>query len=107
MFTDIIDTNEHDIYRSEGASELSLIDFLRKNRENRLVLLKGSGGTGKTISMLQTCKKLLENGICAVYIPLNKIRFKGTEDPIKDYIYKHIMGCDNSLFRVFESMAKC
>ena len=105
LFTDIIDTNEHDIYRSEGASELSLIDFLRKNRENRLVLLKGSGGTGKTISMLQTCKKLLENGICAVYIPLNKIRFKGTEDPIKDYIYKHIMGCDNSLFRVFESMA--
>lgn len=105
LFTDIIDTNEHDIYRSEGVSELSLIDFLRKNRENRLVLLKGTGGTGKTISMLQTCKKLLEDGVCAVYIPLNKIRFKGTEDPVKDYIYKHIMGCDNSLFRVFESMA--
>lgn len=104
LFADVIDTNEHDIYRSGGVTELALIDFLKKNDENRLVLLKGSGGTGKTISMLQTCKKLLEKGICAVYIPLNKIHFKGAEDPIKDYIYKHIMGCDNSLFRVFESM---
>lgn len=105
LFTDIVDSINHDIYRAEGEAELSLIDFLRKNRENRLVLLKGSGGTGKTISMLQACKKLLEDGICAVYVPLNKIRFKDTDDPIKDYIYKHILGCDNSLFRVFESMA--
>lgn len=105
LFTDIIDMNEQDIYHSEGEFELSLIDFLRKNPENRLVLLKGAGGTGKTISMLQTCKKLLANGICAVYIPLNKIRFKETEDPIKNYIYKHIMGCDNTLFKNFVNMA--
>lgn len=105
LFADIVDSDEQEIYQSCENSELSLMNFLRKNRENRLVLLKGSGGTGKTISILQTCKKLLEDGICAVYIPLNKIRFKGIEDPIKNYIYKHIMGCDNSLFRVFENLA--
>lgn len=55
--------------------------------------------------MIQTCKQLLEGGICAVYIPLNKIKFKRCNDPIKEYIYKQIMGCDNSLFRNFENMA--
>ena len=104
LFTDIIDANEHAVYRPKGTSELSLIDFFKKNHKDKMVLLKGSGGTGKTISMLQTCKNLLENGICAVYIPLNKIRFKETEDPIKYYIYKHIMGCDKTLFNNFESM---
>lgn len=105
LFADIIDESEQDIYKAEGAMEVSLLDFLKKEKNSKLVLLKGAGGTGKTVSMIQTCKKLLEEGICAVYIPLNKVKFNDTNDPVKEYIRKHIMGCDDSLFRVFESMA--
>lgn len=105
LFADLLDKNEHDIYQAGGVSELPLLDFLENNSKNRLVLLKGSGGAGKTISMLRACKNLLEKGICAVYIPLNKVWFKEKEDPIKDYIYKHVMGCNNPLFDTFQRMA--
>ena len=105
LFPDIIDESGQYIYSSEGTMEVSLLEFLKKDKEYRPILLKGAGGMGKTVSMIQSCKKLLDEGICAVYIPLTKVRFKDMDDPVKEYIRKHILGCDDSLFHVFESMA--
>lgn len=105
LFADILDEGSNKIYRAGGDREVSLYEFLKTNEDSSFVFVKGAGGTGKTVSMIQTCRKLLKEGICAVYIPLNKIRFQNSEDPIKKYIHKHIMGCDGSMFRSFESMA--
>lgn len=105
LFADILDEGSHEIYRANGDQEISLYEFLKTNKESSPVFIKGDGGTGKTVSMLQTCRKLLKEGICAVYIPLNQIRFQESDDPVKKYIRKRIMGGDDSMFRSFESMA--
>lgn len=64
----------------------------------------GEGGTGKTVSMIRTCNKLLSEGICAIYVPLNKVWFDGIEDPIKEYIRKKILGEDEPLFSSLKNM---
>ena len=105
LFTDIIDEESDEIYGGPESTEVSLYNYLKANSDRNAVLLLGEGGTGKTVSMIRTCKKLLSEQICAVYVPLNKVWFDGTDDPIKQYIRKRIFGEDDTLFGDFKNMA--
>lgn len=104
LFTDLIDEGGMNLYKTSDLVPVSLMDFLNKDKDSKTVLLKGSGGAGKTVSMIQTCRSIIEEGKCAIYVPLNKVTFANTVDPIKDYIRKHILGCDDSLFRSLENI---
>lgn len=104
LFTDIWDEDSDEIYGGTESTEVSLYNFLVKNKDRNPVLLLGEGGTGKTVSMIRTCKKLLSEGICAIYVPLNKVWFDGIEDPIKEYIRKKILGENAPLFSSLKNM---
>lgn len=104
LFTDIWDEDSNEIYGGAESTEVSLYNFLAKNEDRNPVLLLGEGGTGKTVSMIRTCNKLLSEGICAIYVPLNKVWFDGIEDPIKEYIRKKILGEDEPLFSSLKNM---
>ena len=105
LFPDIADEQKNLIYRTQGDGDISLYEFLKKDNGDSTILLKGNGGTGKTISMIQSCNRLLEEGLLAVYIPLNQIRNCDGYDPVKDYIRKHILGYDTVSFGIFEHNA--
>lgn len=105
LFPDIADEQKQLVYRTNSDSDVSLCEFLKSDINDNTILLKGNGGTGKTISMIQSCKQLLDEGILAVYIPLNQIRDGDGYDPIKDYIRKYILGYDLVSFSVFENKA--
>lgn len=105
LFADIKDEQKNVVYTSDGSRKLSLFKYIKSSTGRETILLKGAGGMGKTISMIQTCKKLLEEGIYAVYIPLSKIGNREQVYPIKEFIRKYIFGCDNSLFEWFERIA--
>ena len=104
LFTDIWDEDSDEIYGGAESTEVSLYNFLAKNKDRNPVLLLGEGGTGKTVSMIRTCNKLLSEGICAIYVPLNKVWFDGIEDPIKEYIRKKILGENAPLFSSLKNM---
>ncbi|MDO5407790.1 MAG: TIR domain-containing protein [Eubacteriales bacterium] len=104
LFTDIWDEDSDEIYGGTESTEASLYNYLSRNKERNPVLLLGEGGTGKTVSMIHTCNQLLSEGICAVYVPLNKVWFDGTEDPVKEYIRKRILGEDETLFGSLKNM---
>lgn len=105
LFTDLIDESEMNLYKSSDLTQISLVDFLNKDKYSKSVLVKGPGGAGKTVSMIQTCKAIIKDDKCAIYVPLSKVSFSNIADPIKEYIRKHILGCDDTLFRAFEEIA--
>lgn len=105
LFADIIDEERDQIYSGSEDVEVSLYQYLKSNSDKNAVLLLGEGGTGKTISMIRTCNQLLSEQICAVYVPLNKVWFEGTEDPIKQYIRKRIFGEVDTEYSSFKNMA--
>lgn len=63
------------------------------------LLLVGEGGSGKTVTLLQTCKNFLEDGICVSFIPINELGasgildyllwslWKGNEDKARRFYY--------------------
>ncbi len=104
LFTDIQDKESSEIYGGEECTEVALYNFVKSDNSTDPAVLVGEGGTGKTLSMIRTCRRLLEEGICALYIPLSKVYFYGIEDPVKHYIRKRIFGEDDTLFRSFSGM---
>lgn len=51
-------------------------------------MLCGVGGSGKTVMLQQTAKLLLDDGILAIYIPLNNLSCK---ESLTTYMKKHIL----------------
>lgn len=81
-------------YLNEKGDLVPLYTCLSKeweSHERKHLLLMGGGGMGKTVSLLRLWDKLLEDGICALYIPLHEImgivtKDRLTEDVIKRFI---------------------
>ena len=105
LFPDIIETRQERKYHADEKGNVSLYDYLSKSREQVNVLLRGDGGMGKTVSMLLTCEKLLEEGSCAVYIPLHAIDFLNG-DNIEKYIARVICGNDKNLLSNLQTRAR-
>lgn len=67
-------------YTNKNGDSIPLFDCLsdgRESNERKHMLLLGEGGMGKTVSLLRLWDKLLENGTCALYIPLHEIMSEG------------------------------
>lgn len=63
-------------YFNEKGNSVPLYTCLSNDwglNEIKHLLLMGGGGTGKTVSLLRLWDKLLEDGICTIYIPLHEI----------------------------------
>lgn len=77
-----------------------------KLNEIRHLLLIGGGGMGKTVSLLRLWDKLLEDGICTIYIPLHEIMSvvpdgRLSEDVIKKYITDSVWHGNEQKLRQF------
>lgn len=85
-------------YLNERGDSVPLYTCLSKEwelHERKHLLLMGGGGMGKTVSLLRLWDKLLEDGICALYIPLHEImgvvtKNHLTEDVIKKFITDNV-----------------
>lgn len=85
-------------YLNEKGDSVPLYTCLSKewkSHERKHLLLMGGGGMGKTVSLLRLWDKLLEDGICALYIPLHEImgvvaKDRLTEDVIKKFITDNV-----------------
>lgn len=112
LFHELQENNTGAVYEpiSIGKeTETSLLTYLRKMWKegfNLPVLLKGCGGSGKTVAMQNTCQKLLEEKICAVYIPLCDFKSGTLEEYIrKKILYHPILSYENNLWNVLQK--KC
>lgn len=106
LFPGIADHSKDRVYKAENAENVSLYEYIKnKDYTDRHILLKGNGGMGKTVSMLQTCEKLLQEGVCAVYVPLNKIRFSHG-DSIGKYIQREICTNDPYIWNNLQACAR-
>lgn len=85
-------------YHNEKGDSVPLYTCLSKEWEShkkKHLLLMGGGGMGKTVSLLRLWDKLIEDGICALYIPLHEImgivtKDRLTEDVIKKFITDNV-----------------
>lgn len=78
-------------YLNEKGDSVPLYACLSKEwelRKRKHMLLMGGGGMGKTVSLLRLWDKLLEDGICALYIPLHEIMSVVTKDYITEDVIK-------------------
>lgn len=76
-------------YSNENGDSIPLFDCLsneRESNERKHMLLLGGGGMGKTVSLLRLWDKLLENGTCALYIPLHEIMSGGLNAGITEAV---------------------
>lgn len=106
LFPGIADHSKDRVYKAEDAENVSLYEYIKnESYDASHILLKGNGGMGKTVSMLQTCEKLLQEGICAVYVPLNKIRFSHG-DSIQKYIQREICINDPHIWNNLQNCAR-
>lgn len=63
-------------YHNEKGDSVPLYTCLSNDwglNEIKHLLLMGGGGMGKTVSLLRLWDKMLEDGICTIYIPLHEI----------------------------------
>lgn len=100
LFPAIIDVDVDCTYADDTKKQVSLITYLSEAQQSKKknVFLVGEGGMGKTVSMLKTCDYLLEQGKCAVYIPLKNISSEYSFDRYlrqnvcggRDWIYDHL-----------------
>lgn len=81
-------------YYSESGDSVPLYDCLSESwelQDQKHLLLMGGGGMGKTVSLLRLWDRLLEDGICALYIPLHEImRVVEENNPDRDVIKEFI-----------------
>ncbi|HDK7156517.1 TPA: hypothetical protein PTV43_001648 [Clostridium botulinum] len=82
-------------YFDNNQQEVALIAYLKgiwnsqESSNSKGILITGEGGSGKTISLLETCEYCLDNNIFAVYIPLNSLKI-GIDSTIKNYLIDFI-----------------
>lgn len=81
-------------YYSESGDSVPLYDCLAESwklQDQKHLLLMGGGGMGKTVSLLRLWDRLLEDGTCALYIPLHEImRAVEENNPDRDVIKEFI-----------------
>ncbi len=78
-------------YLNEKGDSVPLYTCLSKEWElhkRKHLLLMGGGGMGKTVSLLRIWDKLIEDGICALYIPLHEIMGEVTKDHLTEDVIK-------------------
>lgn len=94
------DPDGRKVYRDEEKQDVSLIKYISGENETNLagkhILIVGEGGMGKTVSLLNTCKYLLDRKINAIYIPLSKICSDMTIDK---YISDIVCGRNDAINR--------
>ena len=80
--------------------QVNLFDFLEENVVNRKqvhIYARGVGGAGKTVTLINAWKKLLEKDISCIYIPLNRLDIENHGmRAIEDWIKKHIIVYENN-----------
>lgn len=78
-------------YLNEKGDSVPLYTCLSKEwvlHKRKHLLLMGGGGMGKTVSLFRLWDKLLEDGICALYIPLHEIMGIAAKDCITEDVIK-------------------
>lgn len=81
-------------YLNEKGDSVPLYTCLSKewkSHERKHLLLMGGGGMGKTVSLLRLWDKLLEDGICALYIPLHEIMGIVTKEHLAEDVIKNFI----------------
>ncbi|MCH5248407.1 MAG: hypothetical protein J1E98_00670 [Lachnospiraceae bacterium] len=81
-------------YLNENGDSVPLYTCLSKgweSPERNHLLLMGGGGMGKTVSLLRLWDKLLEDGICTIYIPLHEIMGVVTTDRLTEDVIKKFL----------------
>lgn len=76
-------------YSNENGDSVPLFDCLsneHESNERKHMLLLGGGGMGKTVSLLRLWDKLLENGTCALYIPLHEVISEGKNAQVTEMV---------------------
>lgn len=73
------------VYKNDDQKKIPLLKCLQ-NKNASHYLLKGEGGIGKTVSLLEVCRDSLENHIPALYVPLRAIRFDKKDVTIRSYM---------------------
>ncbi|WP_252234105.1 hypothetical protein [Clostridium sp. ZS1] len=93
-------------YFNNNQQEVALITYFKeiwnsdKKCDSKGLLITGEGGSGKTVSLLETCDYCLSNNIFAVYIPLNSLKVK-IDSPIKNYLISFIWQGDEDRAKSF------
>lgn len=75
------------VYKNDDHKKIPLLQCLQ-NKNASHYLLKGEGGIGKTVSLLEVCRDTLEQHIPALYVPLRAIRFDKKDVTIQSYMEK-------------------
>lgn len=109
LFHDLEESGTGNVYKAitiNGETETSLLTYLRKMWNEGLytpVLLKGTGGSGKTVAMQNTCQRLLEEKICAIYIPLCDFKCGTLDEYIREKIlYTPILSSKDDLWNTLQ-----
>lgn len=98
-------------YFNNNQQEVALITYFKEvwnspqSCNSRGLLITGEGGSGKTVSLLETCEYCLNNNIFAVYISLNSLKI-GIDFPIKNYLISFIwQGFEDRANSFFQSLS--
>mgnify|MGYP002512245977 FL=1 len=81
-------------YLNEKGNSVPLYTCLTKewgSHDRKHLLLTGGGGMGKTVSLFRLWDKLLEDGICSLYIPLHVIMGIATKDCLTDDVIRNFI----------------
>ena len=88
LFPAIKDVDMNINYKDEQNQSVSLVKYLTDAQAGKWhIFLTGEGGMGKTVSLLKTCEYLLDQEVCAIYIPLKDLGGELTLDKyLKHYV---------------------
>lgn len=92
IFHDLLEKQSGTIYKSvesEHETENSLVYYLKKMWGTGVyipILIKGKGGSGKTVAFQVACQELLKDKVSAIYIPLCDLKKESIEEYIKNRI---------------------
>lgn len=103
LFPTIKDSEIDVIYTDEHHINGSIINCFNRINHNKHILITGEGGMGKTVSLLNTCKYLLDRKINAIYIPLSKISVNCTLD---QYLERNVCGGEQSLWKAIKNQMR-
>ena len=100
LYPDIIEKNQ-DVKYFSTENQTALMEKLR-DMENKLepgnpvmpLLMTGEGGIGKTVTLLQTARELLDEGKFVIYVPLRRLT---DEFSLDKFIQKEIIQDDTIL----------
>ena len=92
LYAVLKDEHKH-TYAPDGTNAplVSYVDHENFMETSGYLMMTGDGGIGKTVSMLQCARYLLKRQICAVYIPLGRLK---EDQSIEEYIRTYV--CTNN-----------